>query len=52
MFLVMLLLAVLGVLSIVLSIIRFKSNERLIGTILLIAGMIFLLLAVFLALPH
>lgn len=52
MFLVMILLAVLGMLSIVFSVFSFKSNKRIKGTILLVAGLIFLLLAVFLALPH
>lgn len=52
MFLVMILLAVLGVLSIIFSVFEFKSNKKILGTILLIAGLIFLLLAIFLALPH
>ncbi len=52
MFLVMILLAVLGVLSIIFSVFSIKSNKKTVGIILLIAGLIFLLLAVFLALPH
>lgn len=52
MFLVMILLAVLGVLSMIFSVFGFKSNKKILGTILLISGLVFLLLAIFLALPH